>query len=74
LVGQESSILQHVRDEIINRIVPLSGCDKRLRENEEATINYGNIIHKEAEEIDKVLPKKFEEIFMTGYTKKILTS
>ena len=63
LVGQESAILQHFRDEIINRIVPLSGYTKKLRENMEATLAYLEIIHKEAEEIDRVLPKKLEEIF-----------
>lgn len=63
LVGQESAILQHFRDEIINRIVPLSGYTKRLRENMETTLTYLEIIHREAEEIDRVLPKKLEEIF-----------
>lgn len=63
LVGQESAILQHFRDEIVNKIVPLSGFTKRLRENMETTLNYIEIIHKEAEEIDKILPKKLEEIF-----------
>jgi transcriptional regulator with GAF, ATPase, and Fis domain len=63
LVGQESAILQHFRDEIVNKIVPLSGFTKRLRENMETTLNYLEIIHKEAEEIDKILPKSLEEIF-----------
>lgn len=63
LVGQESAILQHFRDEIINKIVPLSGFTKRLRENMETTLNYLEIIHKEAEEIDKILPKTLKEIF-----------
>jgi transcriptional regulator with GAF, ATPase, and Fis domain len=63
LVGQESAILQHFRDEIVNKIVPLSGFTKRLCENMEATLNYLEIIHKEAEEIDKILPKKIEEVF-----------
>jgi len=62
LVGQEGAILQHFRDEIVNRIVPLSGFTRRMRENMEATLNYLEIIHKEAEEIDKILPKTLEEI------------
>lgn len=57
LIGQESAILQHFRDEIVNKIVPLSGFTKRLRENMETTLSYLEIIHKEAEEIDKILPK-----------------
>jgi transcriptional regulator with GAF, ATPase, and Fis domain len=63
LVGQESAILQHFRDQIVNKIVPLSGFTKRLRENMETTFNYLEIIHKEAEEIDKILPRTFDEIF-----------
>jgi len=63
LVGQESAILQHFRDEIVNKVVPLSGFTKRLRENMETTLNYLEIIHKEAEEIDRILPKKLVEIF-----------
>lgn len=63
LVGQESAILQHFRDEIVNKIVPLSGFAKRIRENMETTLNYLEIIHKETEEIDKILPKTLEEIF-----------
>ncbi len=63
LVGQESAILQHFRDEIVNKIVPLSGFTKRLRENMETTLKYLEIIHKEAEEIDKILPKTLKEIF-----------
>jgi len=63
LVGQESAILQHFRDEIVNKIVPLSGFTKRLRENMETTLNYLEIIHKEAEKIDKMVPKTLEEIF-----------
>lgn len=63
LVGQESAILQHFRDEIVNKIVPLSGFTKRLRENMETTLNYLEIIHKEAEEIDKILSKSLEKIF-----------
>jgi len=63
LVGQEGAILQHFRDKIVNRIVPLSGFTKRIRENMETTLNYLEIIHKEAEEIDKILPKTLEKIF-----------
>jgi transcriptional regulator with GAF, ATPase, and Fis domain len=63
LVGQEAVIFQHFRDEIVNRIVPLSGFARRMRENMETTLNYLDIIHKEAEEIDKMLPKTLEEIF-----------
>jgi GAF domain-containing protein len=63
LIGQESAILQRFRDEIVNKIVPLSGYTRRLRENMVTTLNYLEIIHKEAEEIDKILPKKLEEIF-----------
>jgi hypothetical protein len=36
---------------------PLSGYTKRLRENMETTLAYLEIIHREAEEIDKALPK-----------------
>jgi len=63
LIGQESLILQRFRDEIVNRIVPLSGFTRRIRENMETTLSYLEIIHKEAEEIDKILPKTLEEIF-----------
>ncbi|MCG6533194.1 MAG: hypothetical protein L7F78_00590, partial [Syntrophales bacterium LBB04] len=49
--------------QIVNKIVPLSGFTKRLRENMETTLNYLEVIHKEAEEIDKILPKTLEEIF-----------
>ncbi|OPX95828.1 MAG: GAF domain protein [Syntrophorhabdus sp. PtaB.Bin006] len=63
LIGQESLILQHFRDEIVNRIVPLAGFTRRIRENMETTLSYLEIIHKEAEEIDKILPKTLEEIF-----------
>jgi len=63
LVGQESAILQHFRDEIVNKIVPLSGFTRRMRANMQATLDYLEIIHKEAEEIDKMLPKTLEEIF-----------
>lgn len=57
LVGQEAAILQHFRDGIVNKIVPLSGFARRMRENMEVTLDYLEIIHREAEEIDKILPK-----------------
>lgn len=63
LVGQEAAILQHFRDGIINRIVPLTGFARRMRQNMEVTLDYLEIIHREAEEIDKILPKTLEEIF-----------
>ncbi len=62
LVGQEAAILQHFRDGIVNRIVPLSGFARRMRENMELTLDYLEIIHRETEEIDKILPKTPEEI------------
>jgi hypothetical protein len=34
-----------------------------MRENMEVTLNYLEVIHNEAEEIDKILPKTLEEIF-----------
>jgi len=63
LVGQESAILQHFRDEIVNKIVPLSGFTRRIRENMRATMHYIEIIDSETEKIDKMLPKTLEEIF-----------
>ncbi|MCK9228232.1 MAG: GAF domain-containing protein [Syntrophorhabdaceae bacterium] len=63
LVGQESAILQRFRDEIVNKIVPLSGFTRRIRENMRTTLDYIEIIHKETEKIDKMLPKTLEEIF-----------
>lgn len=63
LVGQEAAILQHFRDEIVNRIVPLSGFARRMRENMETTLNYVEIIRRQAEEIDRILPRNLEEIF-----------
>jgi GAF domain-containing protein len=62
LVGQEAAILQHFRDGIVNKIVPLSGFARRMRENMELTLDYLEIIHREAEEIDKILPKTLQEI------------
>jgi transcriptional regulator with GAF, ATPase, and Fis domain len=63
LVGQESAILQHFRDEIVNKIVTLAGFTRRIRENMKTTLNYLEIVHQEAEEIDKILPKHLKEIF-----------
>jgi GAF domain-containing protein len=62
LVGQEAAILQHFRDGVVNRIVPLSGFARRMRKNMEATLDCLEIIHREAEEIDKILPKTLEDI------------
>ncbi len=66
LIGQESAILQRFRDEIVNKIVPLSGFARKIRENMETTLKYLEIIHTEAEEIDKILPKTLEQYFKTG--------
>ncbi len=64
LVAQEGTILQHFRDQVVNKIVPLSGFARRLCEkNMETTMNYLEIIHKEAEEIDRLLPRTLEGIF-----------
>jgi len=63
LIGQERAILQHFRDAIVNKIVPLSGFTKRLRQNMQTTLNYVEIILNETEEIDKILPKTVERIF-----------
>jgi GAF domain-containing protein len=62
LVGQEAAILQHFRDGVVNRIVPLLGFARRMRKNMEATLDCLEIIHREAEEIDKILPKTLEDI------------
>ena len=58
LLEQERVILQHFRDEIINKIVPLGGFAKRLRENLQTTLNYIEIIHEHAAEISTIVPKK----------------
>jgi transcriptional regulator with GAF, ATPase, and Fis domain len=58
LLEQERVILQHFRDEIINKIVPLGGFAKRLRENLQTTLNYIEIIHEHASEISTIVPKK----------------
>jgi len=58
LLEQERVILQHFRDEIINKIVPLGGFAKRLRENLQTTLNYIEIIHEHAAEISTIVPRK----------------
>ncbi len=58
LLEQERMLLQHFRDEIINKIVPLGGFAKRLRDNLQTTINYIEIIHEHAAEISTIVPKK----------------
>ena len=58
LLGQESVMLQHFRDMIINKLVPLGGFASRLHENLQTTLQYVDIIRKEAVEISSVLPKK----------------
>jgi GAF domain-containing protein len=57
LLGQERMMLQHFRDAIINKVVPLGGFARRLQENLRTTLDYIEIIHKEAIEIDCILPK-----------------
>jgi len=57
LLGQERIMLQHFRDAIINKVVPLGGFARRLQENLRTTLDYIEIIRKEAIEIDSVLPK-----------------
>jgi transcriptional regulator with GAF, ATPase, and Fis domain len=58
LLEQERVILQHFRDEIINRIVPLGGFAKRLRDNLQTTLAYIEIIHEHAAEISSIVPRK----------------
>jgi len=58
LLEQERVILQYFRDEIINKIVPLGGFAKRLRENLQTTLNYIEIIHEHAAEISTIVPGK----------------
>jgi len=58
LAGQERIVLQHFRDAVINRVVPLGGFAKRLQENLRTTLDYIEIIRKEAIEIDGLLPKR----------------
>jgi GAF domain-containing protein len=61
LLGQERIMLQHFRDAIINRVVPLGGFATRLQENLRITLDYIEIIRKEAIEIDKILPKMLSD-------------
>ncbi len=57
LLGQERIMLQHFRDAIINRVVPLGGFARRMQENLRTTLEYIEIIRKETTEIDCILPK-----------------
>jgi GAF domain-containing protein len=57
LLGQERIMLQHFRDAIINKVVPLGGFARRLQENLRTTLGYIEIIRREAIEIDSILPK-----------------
>lgn len=57
LLGQERIMLQHFRDAIINKVVPLGGFARRLQENLRTTLDYIEIIRREAIEIDSILPK-----------------
>jgi len=58
LLGQENVVLQHFRDMVINKLVPLGGFAGRLLENVQTTLHYVDIIHREAVEISSILPKK----------------
>jgi len=60
LLAQERIMLQHFRDAIINRVVPLGGYAKRLQENLRATLDYIDIIREEAIQIDAILPKTLD--------------
>jgi GAF domain-containing protein len=60
LLEQERIIFQHFRDEIINKIVPLGGFARRLRDNLQTTLNYIEIIHEHAAEISTIVPKKLD--------------
>jgi len=60
LLGQERIMLQHFRDAIINKVVPLGGFARRLHENLRTTLDYIEIIRKEAIEIDCILPKTLD--------------
>ncbi len=57
LLGQERMMLQHFRDAVINRVVPLGGFARRLQDNLLTTLDYIEIIRKEATEIDCIIPK-----------------
>ncbi|HEY3276906.1 MAG TPA: GAF domain-containing protein [Syntrophorhabdaceae bacterium] len=58
ILGRETLLLQHFRDAIINRMVPLEGFAVKLRDNLQATLSYVSIIYREAEEISSLLPRK----------------
>jgi GAF domain-containing protein len=60
LLEQERIMLQHFRDAIINKVVPLGGFARRLQENLRTTLDYIEIIRREAVEIDSILPKTFD--------------
>ena len=55
-------MLQHFRDAIVNKVVPLGGFARRLQENLRTTLDYIEIIRKEAIEIDSILPKKLNGV------------
>jgi GAF domain-containing protein len=57
LLEQERVMLQHLRDAIINKVVPLGGFARRLRENLQTTLDYIGIIQEGAVEICAILPK-----------------
>ena len=57
LLGQERMMLQHFRDAIINKVVPLGGFARRLQDKLLTTFDYIEIIRKEATEIDCIIPK-----------------
>jgi hypothetical protein len=61
LLGRETIMLQHLRDAIINKVVPLEGFAVKLRDNLQATLGYVAIIHREAEEISSILPRKLNK-------------
>ena len=60
LLGQERIMLQHFRDAIVNKVVPLGGFARRLQENLRTTLDYIEIIRKEAAEIDYILPRTLD--------------
>lgn len=62
LLGQERIMLQHFRDAIVNKVVPLGGFARRLQENLRTTLDYIEIIRKEAIEIDSILPKRLNGV------------
>jgi len=56
----ERIILQHFRDAIINKIVPVAGFAGKLHENLRTTLDYVEIIRRNAIEIDSLLPKTLD--------------